>query len=83
MVLGRVTVQLLAVEASTRAFSPTYWIYMGATAIVVLAAARILALPPAWLYWSRPASRLRAGLRALGVGTWWARSWWSSAVATQ
>jgi tellurite resistance protein TehA-like permease len=38
-------VRLLLVQVSARDLSPTYWINMGATAITVLAGARLLNLP--------------------------------------
>lgn len=44
MLIGLVMVRLLD-DVGEHALGPTYWVYMGATAITVLAAARILALP--------------------------------------
>jgi hypothetical protein len=63
---------ILAVVAAALWFALTYWILMGATAIIVLAGARILDLPAAL-----PAVKAAAGfvegfsfaLRAFG--TWW------------
>jgi tellurite resistance protein TehA-like permease len=72
MLAGLVMVRLLESPVTPQALSPTYWIYMGATAITVLAAARILRLPP-----SVPvvaATRdVVSGLAFLlwAFGTWW------------
>jgi tellurite resistance protein TehA-like permease len=47
LVAALVTIHVLELSAAPHALSPTYWIYMGASAITVLAAARILRLPDA------------------------------------
>ncbi len=72
MLLGLVTLSLLAAEATPHALSPTYWIYMGATAITVLAGARILALP-ARLAVLLPTRQVVSGLSFMlwAFGTWW------------
>ncbi|HWD03332.1 MAG TPA: tellurite resistance/C4-dicarboxylate transporter family protein [Amycolatopsis sp.] len=44
MLVGVVTVSLLERVVTPHALSPTYWVYMGATAITVQAAAKILAV---------------------------------------
>lgn len=67
MLLSLVTLHLLDAEVTPHAFSPTYWIYMGATAITVLAGARILAPRSAGRARPNPSGRLGAGLRAAGV----------------
>ncbi|MDQ6785010.1 MAG: tellurite resistance/C4-dicarboxylate transporter family protein [Actinomycetota bacterium] len=72
MLLGLITLHLLAAETTPHALSPTYWIYMGATAITVLAGARILALPDrlAVLVATR---QVVSGLAFVlwAFGTWW------------
>lgn len=72
MLLGLVTVRLLDDPVTPHALSPTYWVYMGATAISVLAAAAILALPADLpvLAATRP---VVSGLGFLlwAFGTWW------------
>lgn len=45
MLAGLVTVRLLDQPVTSRALSATYWVYMGAPAITVLAGAKILDLP--------------------------------------
>ncbi|MGI8751428.1 MAG: tellurite resistance/C4-dicarboxylate transporter family protein [Acidimicrobiales bacterium] len=72
MLLGLVTFHLLDAETTPHAFSPTYWIYMGATAITVLAGARILALPTR-LAVLVPTRQVVSGLAFLlwAFGTWW------------
>jgi tellurite resistance protein TehA-like permease len=73
MLLGVVTLQLLAEEVTPHALSPTYWIYMGAGAITVLAGARILALPSR-LAILVAARQVVSGLTFVlwAFGTWWA-----------
>lgn len=72
MLVGVVTIRLLELPVSPRALSPTYWIYMGATAITVLGAARILGLPPTQplLHATR---QVISGLAFLlwAFGSWW------------
>ena len=72
MLIGLVTLKLLDLNTAPHALSPTYWIYMGATAITVLAAARILQLPdvvPALAATRQVVSGLAFLLWAFG--TWW------------
>ncbi len=67
-----VTWRLLARPAPAEGLGPAYWVAMGATAITVLAAARVLGLPAATqaLAATRPAI---AGVAFLlwAFGTWW------------
>lgn len=72
VLVGLVTVRLLDVEVTPHALSPTYWVYMGATAITVLAAARILRLPPS-LPVLVATRQVVSGLAFLlwAFGTWW------------
>ena len=46
MLATLVTLRLLTVASKPSSFAPSYWIYMGATAITVLAGSRILILAP-------------------------------------
>lgn len=72
MLVGLVTVRLLDDPVTPHALSPTYWVYMGATAISVLAAAAILKLPadlPVLEATRSVVSGLAFGLWAFG--TWW------------
>jgi tellurite resistance protein TehA-like permease len=67
-----VTLHLLELEVAPHALSPTYWIYMGATAISVLAAARILQLPA-----SIPVLvAIRDVVSGFGFMLWAFGSWW-------
>lgn len=72
MLLSLVTVHLLEESVTPHALGPTYWVYMGATAITVLAAARILMLPTDLpiVHATRP---VVAGIGFLlwAFGTWW------------
>ncbi|MFD1214760.1 tellurite resistance/C4-dicarboxylate transporter family protein [Arthrobacter sp. GCM10027362] len=67
-----VTLRLLTRPNRPESLSPTYWIYMGATAITVLAGSRILAMPAQF-----PVSRLTepfvagASYVLWAVGMWW------------
>lgn len=72
MLVGVVTMRLLELPVSPRALSPTYWISMGATAITVFAAARILALP-ASLPILHDTRQVVSGLAFLlwAFGSWW------------
>ncbi|MFD7064528.1 tellurite resistance/C4-dicarboxylate transporter family protein [Streptomyces sp. NPDC059906] len=72
MLVGLVTVRLLDDPVTPHALSPTYWVYMGATAISVLAAAAILALPPK-LPVLVATRHVVSGLGFLlwAFGTWW------------
>ncbi|QDP97292.1 tellurite resistance protein permease [Microlunatus elymi] len=72
LLAGLLIVPLLERPTAPRVLGPTYWIYMGATAITVLAAARILQLP-------RTVSVVAASREAMSgislflwaFGTWW------------
>jgi len=72
MLAGLLMSRLLDAPVTPHALSPTYWVYMGATAITVLAAAKIVALPagPPVLAATRP---VVSGLAFLlwAFGTWW------------
>jgi tellurite resistance protein TehA-like permease len=72
LLAGLVTVHLLELPVAPHALSPTYWIYMGATAISVLAAGRILQLP-ASLPVVAATRELVSGLAFVlwAFGTWW------------
>jgi tellurite resistance protein TehA-like permease len=72
MLIGLVTVRLLDSPVTPHALSPTYWVYMGATAITVLAAAKILALPTA-LPVLVSTREVVSGIAFLlwAFGTWW------------
>lgn len=72
MLVGLVTLRLLSLPANPHAFSPTYWIYMGATAITVLTGSRILDLP-SQLPVLRATIPVISGLTFLlwAFGTWW------------
>jgi tellurite resistance protein TehA-like permease len=72
MLVGLVTIRLLDDPVTPHALSPTYWVYMGATAITVLAAAKILALP-ATLPVLEATRQVISGLAFVlwAFGTWW------------
>ncbi|KAB2384535.1 tellurite resistance/C4-dicarboxylate transporter family protein [Actinomadura montaniterrae] len=72
MLASLVTAHLLDEPVTPHALSPTYWVYMGATAITVLAAAKILALP-ADLPVLASTGQVVSGLAFLlwAFGTWW------------
>ncbi len=72
MLVGLVTTRLLDDPVTPHALSPTYWVYMGATAITVLAAATILALP-ATLPVLESTRQVVAGVAFMmwAFGTWW------------
>jgi tellurite resistance protein TehA-like permease len=72
MLVGVVTVRLLDSPVTSHALSPTYWVYMGATAISVLAGSRILALP-APLPVLEVSRAVISGLSFMlwAFGTWW------------
>jgi tellurite resistance protein TehA-like permease len=72
MLATLVTLRLLTVPSAPNSFRPSYWIYMGATAITVLAGSRILLLPhelPIVLATSPVVSGLTYVLWAFGA--WW------------
>jgi tellurite resistance protein TehA-like permease len=65
-----VLTRLLLLEVRPEDLTPPYWVTMGATAITVLAAAQILAMPPA------PAvTATRAVVAGLGVVLWAFGTW--------
>ena len=72
MLAAVVTVRVLAVPVTAETLSPTYWIYMGATAITVLAAAKLLQLP-ASLPVLVATRQVISGIAFLlwAFGTWW------------
>jgi tellurite resistance protein TehA-like permease len=72
MLVGLVTLHLLELRVAPHALSPTYWIYMGATAISVLAAARILLLPAA----VPVLAATRQVVSGLGFVLWAFGTWW-------
>lgn len=72
MLATLITLRLLTMPNEAHTFNPSYWIYMGATAITVLAGSRILGLPkdlPIILH----ASSFVAGFTFIlwAFGTWW------------
>lgn len=72
MLTSLVTTRLLDEPVTPHALSPTYWVYMGATAITVLAAAKIVALPgdlPVLVSTQQVISGVAFLLWAFG--TWW------------
>jgi tellurite resistance protein TehA-like permease len=72
MLVGVVTVSLLEKVVTPHALSPTYWVYMGATAITVQSAAAILAVPGP-LPVLTVARAVVSGFAFLlwAFGTWW------------
>lgn len=72
MLAGLLVIALLEEPVAHHALSPTYWVYMGATAITVLAGARILALPSV-LPVVAATHQVVSGLAFLlwAFGTWW------------
>ncbi len=70
MVATLVLTRLLLLEVRPQDLTPPYWVTMGATAITVLAAAQILAMPPA------PAvTATRSVVAGLGVVLWAFGTW--------
>lgn len=72
MLATLVTLRLLTVSSTPSSFNPSYWIYMGATAITVLAGSRILLLRhdiPVMTAASAVVSGLTYVLWAFGL--WW------------
>jgi tellurite resistance protein TehA-like permease len=67
-----VTLRLLIHPNRPESLSPTYWIYMGATAVTVLAGSRILAMPAQFPV-SRVTDPFVAGTSYIlwAVGMWW------------
>lgn len=72
MLATLVTLRLLTTHNDAATLGPAYWIYMGATAITVLAGARILVLPPE-LPIMAVMSPVVAGLTFIlwAFGVWW------------
>lgn len=72
MLATLITLRLLTTPNEARTFNPSYWIYMGATAITVLAGSRILGLPKDLPIMSR-ASAFVSGFTYIlwAFGTWW------------
>jgi len=72
LLVSLILLHWLTVPMTPQTLSPPYWILMGATAIIVLAGARILGLPAA-----PPAVRATAGFvegssfALWAFGTWW------------
>src|SRR5690606_36284217 len=72
MLATLVTLRLLTTRNDAASLGPSYWIYMGATAITVLAGSRILVLPadlPIMAATAQVVSGLTFVLWAFGV--WW------------
>lgn len=72
MLATLITLRLLTTRNEAAALGPAYWIYMGATAITVLAGSRILVFPadlPVMVVTSSVVSGLTFVLWAFGV--WW------------
>lgn len=72
MLATLVTLKLLTATNSTQALNPSYWIYMGATAITVLAGSRILVMSPD-LPIMQVTTMVVAGLTFVlwAFGMWW------------
>ncbi|MBV9204210.1 MAG: tellurite resistance/C4-dicarboxylate transporter family protein [Actinobacteria bacterium] len=70
LVTGLVVAVLLAVPVRPSALTPAYWVFMGATAISVLAGAQILRLPPGPLL-----AAVRAAVAGLSVVLWAFGTW--------
>lgn len=72
MLVALVTTRLLEDPVTPHALSPAYWVYMGATAITVLAAAKIMVLP-ASLPVLVTTRQVVSGIAFLlwAYGTWW------------
>lgn len=71
LVATLVTLRLLTRPNRPESLSPTYWIYMGATAITVLAGSRILAMPAHF-----PVSRVTDPFVAGACYVLWAMGMW-------
>lgn len=70
LVAGLVVAVLLAVPVRPAALTPAYWVFMGATAISVLAGAQILRLPPVPLL-----AAVRPVVAGLSVVLWAFGTW--------
>lgn len=72
MLATLITLRLLTIPNESRTFNPSYWIYMGATAITVLAGSRILELPKD-LPIMQKSSMFVSGFTYIlwAFGTWW------------
>jgi tellurite resistance protein TehA-like permease len=72
MLATLITLRLLTTPNEARTFNPSYWIYMGATAITVLAGSRILGLPKDLPIMSRASAFVSGFTYVLwAFGTWW------------
>jgi tellurite resistance protein TehA-like permease len=72
MLATLITLRLLTTPNDARTFNPSYWIYMGATAITVLAGSRILGLPKDLPIMSRASAFVSGFTYVLwAFGTWW------------
>jgi tellurite resistance protein TehA-like permease len=72
LLVSLILLRWLTVALTPETLGPPYWILMGATAITVLAGARILGLPP-----TLPASRATAGfVEGFSFALWAFGTWW-------
>lgn len=72
MLVGLVAVNLFDDPVAPQALGPSSWIYMGATAITLLASARILALPVGWPVLAATREVVSGiGFVLWAFGTWW------------
>lgn len=72
MLATLITLRLLTTPNEARTFNPSYWIYMGATAITVLAGSRILGLPKDMPIMAEASSFVSGFTYILwAFGTWW------------
>jgi tellurite resistance protein TehA-like permease len=72
MLATLVMLRLLTTSNEASTFSPSYWIYMGATAITVLAGARILGLPKDLPIMIKAATFVSGFTYIMwAFGTWW------------
>jgi tellurite resistance protein TehA-like permease len=72
MLATLVTLRLLTTRRDPRKLGPSYWIYMGATAITVLAGSRILALSPDLPVFAATAAFVSGFTYILwAFGMWW------------
>lgn len=72
MLLGLATIKLLDAPVTTQGLAPTYWITMGATAILTLAGSRILIMPLSVSILA-PTKEVVSGITFMfwSYGTWW------------
>jgi tellurite resistance protein TehA-like permease len=72
LLVSLILLRWLTVPMTPQALGPAYWILMGATAIIVLAGARILSLPAALAVVRASAGFVEGSTFALwAFGTWW------------